>query len=170
MGIGKQNFVRQTYDQQLYSKGVQTRMRLAGTFNQRREDFDSLEAYNNYLEMVADIDWGLSYGNEKEKKEAAAKMRKFAKDNFQKINARKLAIEEGTGGTAMETTDLGGLGTEATGGGTIRTNIPTWTKKANPIQRHVDPRVEKTSGGFRFEDDEMRNRQEADSGLLFGLG
>mmetsp|Transcript_22394 Transcript_22394/g.44951 ORF Transcript_22394/g.44951 Transcript_22394/m.44951 type:complete len:106 (-) Transcript_22394:88-405(-) len=93
MGIGKQNFVRQTYDQQLYSKGVQTRMRLAGTFNQRREDFDSLEAYNNYLEMVADIDWGLSYGNEKEKKEAAAKMRKFAKDNFQVIHSARAHAE-----------------------------------------------------------------------------
>eukprot|EP00470_Lotharella_oceanica_P008440 CAMPEP_0170179484 /NCGR_PEP_ID=MMETSP0040_2-20121228/17978_1 /TAXON_ID=641309 /ORGANISM="Lotharella oceanica, Strain CCMP622" /LENGTH=170 /DNA_ID=CAMNT_0010423609 /DNA_START=125 /DNA_END=637 /DNA_ORIENTATION=+ len=169
MGIGKQNFVPQTYDQQLYNKGVQTRQRIAGTFNQRREDFDSLEAYNNYLELVADIDWGLSYGNEKEKKEAAAKMNKFARENMQKINARKLAIEEGTGASSMDATDLGGLGTEAIGGGTIRTNIPTWTKRANAIRQHVDPRIEKISGGFRFEDDNTRNREEADSGLLFGL-
>ncbi|GAB5354742.1 hypothetical protein AAMO2058_000145300 [Amorphochlora amoebiformis] len=170
--IGRGNFVALTFEQQLYKKGVDSRDKSKAIFNQKREDFDTLEAYNDYLELVADITYLLAYGSEKEKKDATARMKKYQQENSQKITARKLADEDNQGNLPSDRPmDIswaqGGMG----GGAAARVYHEPVVKKLDVPAGNfrVDSRLAKLSGGFKFEYDEKRNQQEARAGLYFRM-
>mmetsp|Transcript_13609 Transcript_13609/g.24596 ORF Transcript_13609/g.24596 Transcript_13609/m.24596 type:complete len:244 (-) Transcript_13609:106-837(-) len=173
--IGRKNFVNKTYDQQLYSKGVQTRGRIKDIFNQTRDDFDSLELYNNYLELVADVTFAMSYGSDAEKKDAQAKLQKYRQENRDKITARKLMDEDiDADGTDADANATDRAWAKMSSSGTamrdVMNKMPEARKRTSAPQDrgNIDPELVKKSGGFKFLYDETRSSEEAESGLFFG--
>ncbi|KAL7276292.1 TFIIH/NER complex subunit [Rhizina undulata] len=57
--LRKNKFRKQTFEDVTVEREVDIRRRVAKTFNKRRDDFDSLLQYNNYLEEVEEITFNL---------------------------------------------------------------------------------------------------------------
>ncbi|KIY65207.1 CDK-activating kinase assembly factor [Cylindrobasidium torrendii FP15055 ss-10] len=57
--LRKLAFTPQTFEDLGVEKEVAIRRRIAKDFNKRREDFDDLRAFNDYLQEVEDIAWNL---------------------------------------------------------------------------------------------------------------
>jgi CDK-activating kinase assembly factor MAT1 len=53
--LRKLAFMPQTFEDLVVEKEVAVRRRMAKEFNKRREDFEDLKAYNDYLEFVENI-------------------------------------------------------------------------------------------------------------------
>ncbi|CAJ0908824.1 2847_t:CDS:2 [Entrophospora sp. SA101] len=68
--LRKINFVVPTFEDLRVEKEIKIRKKLAHQFNKRQEDFDSLKGYNDYLEMVEDIDYKKELDEERRAKEA----------------------------------------------------------------------------------------------------
>ncbi|CAH7666173.1 RNA polymerase II transcription factor B subunit 3 [Phakopsora pachyrhizi] len=81
--LRKINFAPQTFENLSVEKEVVIRRRISKYFNKRREDFKSLEAYNNYLEEVEDITFNLINGVDVA--ETEAKIKQFQIENQELI-------------------------------------------------------------------------------------
>lgn len=57
--LRKMQFIHQTFEDLTVEKEVGVRRRIAKEFNKRRQDFQDLRSYNDYLEMVEDITFNL---------------------------------------------------------------------------------------------------------------
>ena len=60
--LRKARFRRQTFDDLQIEREVDIRRRVAGVFNKREEEFESLRHWNNYLEEVENLTWNLLQG------------------------------------------------------------------------------------------------------------
>ena len=81
-------------DEQRFKSEVANRAEANKIFNLERVDFPSDEEFNQYLEEYADIIFGLTYGNPKQKKEAEEQRDRFKRVNKERIdrsNARAKA-------------------------------------------------------------------------------
>mmetsp|Transcript_1402 Transcript_1402/g.3220 ORF Transcript_1402/g.3220 Transcript_1402/m.3220 type:complete len:231 (+) Transcript_1402:52-744(+) len=171
--IGKNNWSRETKDQQLYHKGIRTRReKLANTFNLLREDFEKLEGYNDYLEFAADVEWAMVYGNESERKEAEAKMGDWSEKNKKLITSRRLLENPSTENTQMDV-DRKSSTAEPWNAGFYVEQLPNKEPEAkrreNEERTTADANTVKRSGGFKFEYDRKRSFQEAMAGILRGV-
>lgn len=91
--LRKHRFRQQTFEDVQVEREVDIRRKVAAIFNQREEDFDSLDAYNNYLNDVEDMTFNLI--NKIDVEETERKMAKWAQDNAQEISANAaLASQE----------------------------------------------------------------------------
>ncbi|EGF99918.1 uncharacterized protein MELLADRAFT_28617, partial [Melampsora larici-populina 98AG31] len=77
--LRKSNFSPQTFENLKVEKEVIIRKRIHKLFNKRREDFESLDHYNNYLEEVEDITFNLINGVDVA--ETEAKIKKYQIEN-----------------------------------------------------------------------------------------
>lgn len=77
--LRKSNFAPQTFENLKVEKEVIIRKRIHKLFNKRREDFESLDHYNNYLEEVEDITFNLINGVDVA--ETEAKIKKYQIEN-----------------------------------------------------------------------------------------
>ncbi|MBW0500715.1 hypothetical protein O181_040430 [Austropuccinia psidii MF-1] len=77
--LRKNNFAPQTFENLFVEKEVVIRKRISKYFNKRREDFKTLDDYNNYLEEVEDITFNLINGVDVAQTEA--KIKQFQIDN-----------------------------------------------------------------------------------------
>ncbi|KAI9682122.1 MAG: TFIIH/NER complex subunit [Caeruleum heppii] len=82
--LRKQRFRKQTFEDIQVEKEVDVRKRVAQTFNRRPEEFESLLAYNNYLEEVETITFDLLNGIDAQKTEA--KLAAYAAQNAASIS------------------------------------------------------------------------------------
>ena len=60
--LRKARFRRQTFDDLQIEREVDVRRRVAGVFNRREDEFESLRDWNNYLEEVENLTWNLLQG------------------------------------------------------------------------------------------------------------
>lgn len=73
---------------------VDIRRRVAAVFNRTEEEFETLDDYNEYLEMVEDLTSDLVYGNDEKKRKAEAKLSEWeAKHKADIERNRRLARE-----------------------------------------------------------------------------
>jgi len=79
--ISRSDFSDDNIERQRYDKETKNRDNLNKTFNRRREDFDTLKEYNDYLELVQDISYDLLYGKDEEQKIANKKIMQYQKDH-----------------------------------------------------------------------------------------
>ncbi|KAI8354559.1 CDK-activating kinase assembly factor MAT1-domain-containing protein [Choanephora cucurbitarum] len=77
----------QIFEDLAVEKEVRIRKRAARVFNKRPEDFSSLRAYNDYLEMVEDITFNLM--NEVDVAETEAKIAAYEQENKDSIAANQ---------------------------------------------------------------------------------
>lgn len=74
---------------------VDIRRRVAGVFNRRQDDFETLFDYNNYLEEVENLTFDLVNGTSEEKAKAEDKIRAYKNQNMEDIEEnRRTGIEE----------------------------------------------------------------------------
>ncbi|CAG8709196.1 2106_t:CDS:2 [Acaulospora morrowiae] len=92
--LRKINFVVPTFEDLSVEKEVRIRKKIAQQFNKRQEDFQSLQEYNDYLEMVEDIVWNLNSNINKQATDEL--IEKYARENRDIIvhNARRQIDEE----------------------------------------------------------------------------
>ncbi|KAI8319187.1 CDK-activating kinase assembly factor [Martensiomyces pterosporus] len=92
--LRKSNFYQQIFEDLTVEKEVRIRKRVAMTFNKRQEDFRSLAAYNDYLEMVEDITFNLL--NDLDIRETEERIKQYKRENAELIsrNISKLQREE----------------------------------------------------------------------------
>jgi len=88
--LRKARFRRQTFEDLHIEKEVDIRRRVAATFNRRREEFEDLRSYNNYLEEVETLTFNLVYGVDVETTEA--KLKAYAAQNAPVIS-KNAALE-----------------------------------------------------------------------------
>ncbi|KAG7086680.1 hypothetical protein E1B28_002618 [Marasmius oreades] len=97
--LRKLAFSPQTFEDLGVEKEVAVRRRLAKEFNKRREDFDDLRSYNDYLEEVEDIAFNLINNINVQETEARVATYKAANAaltalNLQREEAYALALKE----------------------------------------------------------------------------
>ncbi|CAF9910387.1 MAG: TFIIH/NER complex subunit [Alectoria fallacina] len=80
--LRKARFRRQTFEDLHIEREVDIRRRVAGVFNRREEEFESLRDWNNYLEEVENLTWNLLQGVD-------------VKETEEKLDAYKEQNEEG---------------------------------------------------------------------------
>lgn len=85
--LRKNQFMSQIFEDLAVEKEVRIRKRAARVFNKRAEDFSSLRAYNDYLEMVEDITFNLM--NEVDVAETEAKIAAYEMENKDSIAANQ---------------------------------------------------------------------------------
>lgn len=90
--LRKNKFKEQLFEDLSVEREVDVRKRVARTFNQRQEDFDSLESYNNYLEEVEGIVFNLV--NNVDAEETELRLQKYEQDNRTKILENSLRQRE----------------------------------------------------------------------------
>ena len=88
--LRKARFRRQTFEDLQIEKEVDIRRRVATTFNRRREEFEDLLSYNNYLEEVETLTFNLVYSLDVDTTEA--KLKAYASQNAPVIS-RNAALE-----------------------------------------------------------------------------
>ena len=84
--LRKQRFRKQTFEDLRIEKEVDVRRKVAAVFNKQEEDFETLRAYNNYLEEMEVVTFNLLEGID-----VAATQRKldaYAAQNAQQISQR----------------------------------------------------------------------------------
>ncbi|KAI8973586.1 CDK-activating kinase assembly factor MAT1-domain-containing protein [Mycotypha africana] len=85
--LRKNQFMSQIFEDLAVEKEVRIRKRVARVFNKRAEDFPSLRAYNDYLEMVEDITFNLM--NEVDVAETEARIAAYEQENKDSIAANQ---------------------------------------------------------------------------------
>ncbi|KAF6227165.1 hypothetical protein HO133_008607 [Letharia lupina] len=88
--LRKARFRRQTFEDLHIEREVDIRRRVAGVFNKREEEFESLRDWNNYLEEVENLTWNLLQGVDV--KETEKKLDAYKRQNEQEIK-QNAAIE-----------------------------------------------------------------------------
>ncbi|CAF9915417.1 TFIIH/NER complex subunit [Imshaugia aleurites] len=81
--LRKARFRRQTFEDLHIEREVDIRRRVAGVFNKREEEFESLRDWNNYLEEVENLTWNLLQGVEV--KETEKKLDAYRRQNEAEI-------------------------------------------------------------------------------------
>ncbi|KAH8919593.1 CDK-activating kinase assembly factor [Atractiella rhizophila] len=89
--LRKTNFTPQTFEDLKVEREVDTRKRIAKTFNKRQQDFSTLKEYNDYLELVEEITFNLIHNISV--KETEKKIQKFQHENS-RIIAENFLEEE----------------------------------------------------------------------------
>ncbi|KZV67978.1 CDK-activating kinase assembly factor [Peniophora sp. CONT] len=89
--LRKMAFIPQTFEDLTVEKEVAVRRRMAKEFNKKREDFDDLRQYNDYLEMVEDIAFNLI--NDENIEETEARIAAFRAENAA-VTARNAERDE----------------------------------------------------------------------------
>ncbi|KAJ1958418.1 TFIIH/NER complex subunit [Dipsacomyces acuminosporus] len=82
--LRKSNFYQQIFEDLTVEKEIRIRKRVAMTFNKRQEDFKSLAAYNDYLEMVEDITFNLL--NDVDIRETEERIKQYKRENAEIIS------------------------------------------------------------------------------------
>ncbi|KAK7203093.1 CDK-activating kinase assembly factor MAT1-domain-containing protein [Myxozyma melibiosi] len=94
MTLRKNKFKRQTFADLQVEREVDVRRRVNQVFNRRREEFDSLDEYNNYLEQVEAAIFNLVNHVQEEETEQKLNEYKAANQSAIKANATLLSQEE----------------------------------------------------------------------------
>lgn len=89
--LRKQRFRRQTFEDLRIEREVDIRRRIAAVFNRRQDEFETLRAYNDYLENVENLTFNLIY--DVDVKETEAKLAAYAAQN-RVVIARNTALEQ----------------------------------------------------------------------------
>ncbi|KAJ1941329.1 TFIIH/NER complex subunit, partial [Linderina pennispora] len=77
--LRQSSFYEQIFEDLTVEKEVRIRKRIAMTFNKRQEDFKTLNAFNDYLEMVEDITFNLL--NDVDVQETEEKIGRYKREN-----------------------------------------------------------------------------------------
>ena len=88
--LRKARFRRQTFEDLHVEREVDIRRRVAAVFNRREDEFESLRAWNNYLEEVENLTWNLLQGVDV--KETERKLDAYRRQNEEGIK-QNAAIE-----------------------------------------------------------------------------
>lgn len=91
--LRKNKFRKQTFEDVTVEREVDVRKRIAKTFNKRRDDFDTLLEYNNYLEEVEEMTFNLVNGVDVAKTEAKLQTYELANKDLINTNAARAAAE-----------------------------------------------------------------------------
>lgn len=81
--LRKARFRRQTFEDLKIEREVDIRRRVAGVFNRREEEFETLRDWNNYLEEVENLTWNLLQGVDV--KETEMKLDAYKRQNEEEI-------------------------------------------------------------------------------------
>ncbi|KAK3956024.1 CDK-activating kinase assembly factor [Pseudoneurospora amorphoporcata] len=73
---------------------VDIRRRVAAVFNQKEDDFETLQDYNNYLQMVEDLAFELVNGSDEKRRQAEAQLAAWEAEHRQDIERNKKAGRE----------------------------------------------------------------------------
>lgn len=73
---------------------VDIRRRVAAVFNQKEDDFETLQDYNNYLQMVEDLTFELVNGTEDKRRQAEAQLQAWEAEHKADIERNKKAGRE----------------------------------------------------------------------------
>ncbi|KAK0624663.1 CDK-activating kinase assembly factor MAT1-domain-containing protein [Bombardia bombarda] len=73
---------------------VDIRRRVAAVFNQHEDDFETLRDYNNYLQMVEDLTFGLVSGTEARRRDAEAQLQQWEAEHKIDIERNRKAGRE----------------------------------------------------------------------------
>ncbi|KAH7626599.1 CDK-activating kinase assembly factor MAT1-domain-containing protein [Sordaria sp. MPI-SDFR-AT-0083] len=73
---------------------VDIRRRVAAVFNQKEDDFETLQDYNNYLQMVEDLTFELVNGTDEKRRQAEAQLAAWEAEHKQDIERNKKAGRE----------------------------------------------------------------------------
>jgi CDK-activating kinase assembly factor MAT1 len=73
---------------------VDIRRRVAAVFNQAEDDFETLRDYNDYLQMVEDLTFGLVNGSEAQRREAEATLQQWEAEHKADIERNRRAGRE----------------------------------------------------------------------------
>lgn len=91
--LRKNKFRKQTFEDVTVEREVDVRKRIAKTFNKRRDDFDTLLEYNNYLEEVEEMTFNLVNGVDVTKTESKLQAYELANKDLINTNAARAAAE-----------------------------------------------------------------------------
>ncbi|KAL0636077.1 TFIIH/NER complex subunit [Maublancomyces gigas] len=91
--LRKNKFRKQTFEDVTVEREVDVRKRIAKTFNKRRDDFDTLLDYNNYLEEVEEMTFNLVNGVDVAKTESKLQTYELANKDLINTNAARAAAE-----------------------------------------------------------------------------
>lgn len=91
--LRKNKFRKQTFEDVTVEREVDVRKRIAKTFNKRRDDFDTLLEYNNYLEEVEEMTFNLVSGVDVAATEAKLQAYEAANKELITANAARAAAE-----------------------------------------------------------------------------
>lgn len=91
--LRKNKFRKQTFEDVTVEREVDVRKRIAKTFNKRRDDFDTLLDYNNYLEEVEEMTFNLVNGVDVAKTESKLQAYELANKDLINTNAARAAAE-----------------------------------------------------------------------------
>jgi len=94
--IKKNQLQDKTVEELNYTKQVSVRKKVMKDYNKTEEEFETLEAYNDYLEQVEDLIYALIHGSEEEKAGAQKQWKEYRQENLILIatNDAKKAEEE----------------------------------------------------------------------------
>ncbi len=95
--LRKARFRRQTFEDLHIEREVDIRRRVAGVFNRREEEFESLRAWNNYLEEVENLTWNLLQGVDV--KETEKKLDAYKRQNEAEIKQNAALESQETANT-----------------------------------------------------------------------
>lgn len=91
--LRKNKFRKQTFEDVTVEREVDVRKRIAKTFNKRRDDFETLLDYNNYLEEVEEMTFNLVNGVDVAKTESKLQAYELANKDLINTNAARQAAE-----------------------------------------------------------------------------
>lgn len=98
--LRKARFRRQTFEDLAVEREVDIRRRVAGVFNKREEEFESLRHWNNYLEKVENLTFNLVQGVDV--KETEGELEAYKRANERGIRENKVREEHETRDTEAE--------------------------------------------------------------------
>jgi len=150
LGTRISDWADENIDKQRYNQELSFRETYASTFNLKREDFDTVEEYNDYLEMVQDVMYDLVHGTATERQRAHARIAQFRESQAKKIAAQQQASQARSSvpptAIVLASSLFGAAGTVQTGGQIVqmgpaadRNKVPKIVKAPQPPARPTDP-------------------------------
>lgn len=92
--LRRNNYRLQVFEDAFVEKEVDIRKRILKDFNKKEDDFDSLQAYNDYLEMIETIIFNLANGVETESTRKMIEQYKKENKDLIKKNQSKMTRDE----------------------------------------------------------------------------
>ncbi|KAI9718475.1 MAG: TFIIH/NER complex subunit [Chrysothrix sp. TS-e1954] len=87
-------FTPQRFEDVQIEREVDIRRRVAEVFNRREEEFEDLQVWNDYLEMVENLTYELIFGDAKQQAEAKGRLERYKEANGRSIGRNATAERE----------------------------------------------------------------------------
>mmetsp|Transcript_7078 Transcript_7078/g.11661 ORF Transcript_7078/g.11661 Transcript_7078/m.11661 type:complete len:237 (-) Transcript_7078:234-944(-) len=170
--VGRSSYKLDTIERQKYKRSVQVRKKTIETiFILVPADFEhDSKQYNDYLETIADYEYGMAYGTADEKKKASIELDKFKKAYQEKIQLRR-DRKHSNDDNRMEVQEETSAHAVATGQyrGDIINVVPMARKRKQARKSNASKDVIRQAGGYKIEYDSTKSAEEADAMMFYGI-